>query len=479
MRFLTIFLILLGTVQVSGQSTVESIPNQKLINGSYVSDPDSILDESTIVQIDTLLRSLEKETTAQVAIVIVKSIGEEDVFEFAQNLFDAWGIGKKATDNGLLILMVDDQRTIRFHTGEGLEGVLPDVICKRIQEDHMVPEFKNGNYDAGMLAGLQQVKKILTDPNYAEELKEPEPGETSDWIGFVTFLIFFFFPPLVLIYIIKAANGRFSNSRTPEFTQYPALRVTRGTWLLEFVAIPVLIISLFGFSSVEDPAVWCTLSLYFYFLLTAFHRLRRSKKIINGFLKAQEYHEIVDFLRSQQWHWLLMAIVFPLPFVFYFVYHLISKRTYRNHPRNCKECDAPLNKLNDRDEDVYLSPEQLMEEKLRSIDYDVWKCSSCESVEHWFYLNRHTKYKHCPKCKTMAFYSSSRRTVKSATYLSSGSGEEVHMCKFCGHQKKSTYSIAQLTRSTSSSSSGSSGSSSSGGSWGGGSSGGGGASSRW
>ncbi|MDQ2656939.1 MAG: hypothetical protein M3Y60_05920, partial [Bacteroidota bacterium] len=215
-----------------------------------------------------------------------------------------------------------------------------------------------------------------------------------------------------------------------------------------------------------------------YFLFTAVFRLRREKKVINRLLKVQCYREIVEFLRSRQWYWLFMALLFPLPFVFHFVYHLFSKRMYRNHRRNCKQCQGAMYKLNDIKEDQYLSEGQQMEEKLRSIDYDVWKCSSCESVEFWFYLNRNSRYDQCPKCKTMAYHSTSTRTITSASYSASGSGEEIHLCKFCGYQKKSTYSIPQLTRSTPSSSSGFS-SSSGGGSWGGGSSSGGGASSRW
>jgi uncharacterized protein len=341
-----------------------------------------------------------------------------------------------------------------------------------------VPEFKKGNYNAGMLAGLQQVEKIITDPNSAEEHREPESEAISDWVGFVTFLVIFFTPALIITFIIKAVRRRFRDSKKPEFTPYPELRLKRWTWLLAFGGIPVVIITLFGMSSMENPAVWCFLSLYFYFLLTALHRVWRSKKVINRLLKTQDYYDIVQFLQNQQWYWLSMALLFPLPFVFYFFYHLTSKRMYRNHPRNCKQCQGAMHKLNDKDEDEYLSEGQQMEEKLRSIDYDVWKCSSCASVEFWFYLNQKSQYEHCPKCKTMAFYSVSKRTVVSATYSASGSGEELHACKYCGHEKKSSYSIAQLVTSSSSNDVGSS-SSSSGGSWGGGSSGGGGASSKW
>jgi uncharacterized protein len=139
-----------------------------------------------------------------------------------------------------------------------------------------------------------------------------------------------------------------------------------------------------------------------------------------------------------------------------------------------------LEKLTERTEDEFLSKEMQMEETLRSVDYDVWKCQSCESVEVSFYLNKHSKYKPCPKCKTIAYYSAGTRTVSAATYSSSGKGEETHNCKYCGYSATSTYTIAQLTRSSSSSgSSFGGGSSSRGGSWGGGRSGGGGSSSSW
>ena len=480
MKYLLFFILLLTSVSLVAQSTVTSIPNQKLINGSYVSNPNGILDDATVSQLDTLLTSLEKKTTAQVAVVVVESIGEADIFEFAQKLFDNWGIGRTGKDNGLLVLFVNDKRTVRFHTGYGLEGALPDVVCKRIQRDFMVPEFKNGNYSAGMLAGLLQVEKVLTDPKYAEELKASEGNEVSDFTGLIIFLSIIFAPVLLILYIIKATNGRFADSKKPEYTPYPEMLKKRNAWLIEFVGLPVLIIALFGISPLENATGFCFISLYLYFMGTLFHRLWRMKSVIGRFLATEEYQEIVEFLRKQQWYWFFMAVLFPLPFVFYFFYHLARKRLYRNHPRKCKLCQGEMHKLNDLAEDQYLSEGQKMEEKLRSVDYDVWKCEACEAVEFWFYLNSRTKYEPCPECKTIAYYSVSKRTLKSASYSSRGTGEEVHACSFCGHTKKSKYSIAKLTSSSNSGgSSGGSGGSSGGGSWGGGSSGGGGASSSW
>ncbi len=481
LRHFIFFILLLVSTSLLAQSTLKSIPNQKLINGSYVSNPDRILDDATVRELDNLLTSLEKQTTAQVAVVVVESIGDVDIFEFAQKLFDNWGIGNKDNDNGWLVLFVNDKRTVRFHTGYGLEGALPDVVCKRIQRDFMVPEFKNGNYNAGMLAGLQQVEKVLTDPTYAEELKASEGNEVSDFTGLIIFLSIIFGPVLLILFIIKAINGRFSDSKTPEYTAYPEMLKSRKAWLIEFVVLPILIVALFGISPFGNATGFCVIALYLYFMATLFLRLQRIQTVINRFLAAEDYHDVVEFIRKQQWYWFFMAVLFPLPFVFYFFYHLSRKKHYRNLPRKCKQCQGVMHKKSEIDEDEYLSEGMQMEETLRAVDYDVWKCEACAAIEVFFFLNSHSKYESCPKCKTIAYHSTSKRTLKSATYSSSGKGEEVHVCKFCGHTKTSPYRIAKLTSSSSSSSSGggSGGSSSGGGSWGGGSSGGGGASSSW
>ena len=112
MRHLSTLLLLIVSVALMAQSTIESIPNQKLINNSYVSNPDEILSNATVIQIDTLLTSLEKKTSVQVAVVLLNSIGDEDVFNFTQNLFDLWKIGSKENSNGLLLLFVNDKNIL-------------------------------------------------------------------------------------------------------------------------------------------------------------------------------------------------------------------------------------------------------------------------------------------------------------------------------------------------------------------------------
>src|SRR5690242_14559465 len=98
-------LFLFNTIFALAQYTPSTVPNTKLVNNSYVSNPDSLLEESTVAEINSILSNLEKQTTAQVAVVALKSIGDADEFDFAQELFTLWGIGA-SNNNGLLILLV-------------------------------------------------------------------------------------------------------------------------------------------------------------------------------------------------------------------------------------------------------------------------------------------------------------------------------------------------------------------------------------
>jgi len=88
MKLFTSLLLLLPFTVFSQAYTVEKVPNTKLENNSYVSNPDEIISSSSVGQINIILDSLEKETTAQVSVVVLNSIGESDIFDFAQQLFE-------------------------------------------------------------------------------------------------------------------------------------------------------------------------------------------------------------------------------------------------------------------------------------------------------------------------------------------------------------------------------------------------------
>lgn len=129
----------------------------------FVSNPDGILSRDAVATLDSICYSLKERGIAEVAIVAVRNIEPRDPFSFAQSLFERWGVGDDDLDNGLGVLLVEDMREIRFHTGYGLEGVLPDVMCVRIQEEYMLPYFRDGDYSEGMVAGMRAVDVLLTD----------------------------------------------------------------------------------------------------------------------------------------------------------------------------------------------------------------------------------------------------------------------------------------------------------------------------
>ena len=142
--------------------TLDDIPNVNVADARcFTSNPDGILSAAAVDSIDRMLYSLREDRTAEVAVVAVESIGSEEVFEFSHSLFQKWGIGEKERNNGLLMILVLDQREIRFITGYGVEGILPDALCRRIQAQYMLPSFREEDWDSGMVAGVAAVCEVL------------------------------------------------------------------------------------------------------------------------------------------------------------------------------------------------------------------------------------------------------------------------------------------------------------------------------
>lgn len=162
MKKLILLIALMYAGIVYGQyETVEAVPNPKTENGGYVSNPDFILDQTTVDQLNEILSDLEENDRFQVAVVCLRSIGDNVPKDFSTELAVKWGIGEKTRDNGLLILLVLDQHRIEFETGYGTESILTDLLTQQIQQEYMLPYFKQNNYDAGMLAGIKAVRDAL------------------------------------------------------------------------------------------------------------------------------------------------------------------------------------------------------------------------------------------------------------------------------------------------------------------------------
>ena len=159
---------------VKEYKSVDDVPNVRLTDvRRYVSDPSNILSPAATDTINAILGRLEKSTGIETAVVMLPSIGENDIFDFSTSLFRKWGIGKKKSDNGLLILFVMDQHKVRFSTGYGIEGTMTDAMSKRIQMQYMVPAFKQSDWNKGMVDGVRATAKVL------DGSMEPEAADSD------------------------------------------------------------------------------------------------------------------------------------------------------------------------------------------------------------------------------------------------------------------------------------------------------------
>lgn len=161
-----LLLLLLSLCPLAGLAApygVGTVPNVQTENRyRFTSNPDHILSDAAVAEIDSICYALRHRAIAQVAVVAVRAIDTDDVFDFAYRLFSSWGVGRADNDNGLGILFVEDAREIRFITGRGLEGVLPDALAKRIQTRYMLPWFREGDYSRGMVERVRAVAGVLT-----------------------------------------------------------------------------------------------------------------------------------------------------------------------------------------------------------------------------------------------------------------------------------------------------------------------------
>lgn len=166
----------------------------------HVCNPDHILDPATVAQADSLLTALERDKGVQTVVAVVKQLEGDDPYAFGMELGKRYGIGSKEQRTGLIILLATEDRSYQILTGNGLEGTLPDALCRRIENRVMVPELKNKHWDAAILLTLQAIDGIVRDdPTITNQLGEDEE-DTADIIAGIICLVVFMLFLVVAIY---------------------------------------------------------------------------------------------------------------------------------------------------------------------------------------------------------------------------------------------------------------------------------------
>jgi uncharacterized protein len=189
-RFLgAVFLALTLVLATAWPVLALSFPNPQ----GYVSDFAGLLLPDTRATLEADLAQLEKDTTAQVAVVTITSLDGDTIEDYAVNLFEAWGIGQKSQDNGVLFIVALVERKARIEVGYGLEAIITDGRAGRILDDKVIPEFKNGDYSTGILQGAAAIEDYIrggTTPGPLED--NPMRTLLGDnttlmvWLGIIT-----------------------------------------------------------------------------------------------------------------------------------------------------------------------------------------------------------------------------------------------------------------------------------------------------
>ena len=209
--YITILLMVVTMIplrSLAKEYRVKDVPNVHLQDARQrVSDPEGLLSAAARDSVNRMLASLKGEDGAEVAVVMLPSIGDADLFDFAHELFRTWGIGGKKSNRGLLLLYVADIRRVRFTVGDGLEGTMTDAACKRIIERTMIPHFKKGDTDGGVVAGISAACERIRGAGEAEEQASGEEDEFSliAALLFVGGAVVFF---LLLVVLVDRASRK-------------------------------------------------------------------------------------------------------------------------------------------------------------------------------------------------------------------------------------------------------------------------------
>jgi len=128
---------------------------------SRVTDLTGTLSVAEQQALEQKLAAFEQRKGSQLAVLIVPSTGQETIEQFGIRVAEQWKLGRKGTDDGLLLIIAKADRTLRIEVGYGLEGVIPDAIAKRVISETIVPIFKNGDFAGGIDAGVTQLMALI------------------------------------------------------------------------------------------------------------------------------------------------------------------------------------------------------------------------------------------------------------------------------------------------------------------------------
>jgi uncharacterized protein len=185
------------------QGSRATSPDVPLLS-AYVTDLASTLAPTTVTRLNRILRQFEDSTSTQVVVLIVPTLHDAVLEEYSLKVVETNRVGQKGKDNGVLLLVVRNDRKIRIETGYGAEGALPDALAWQIIRNEITPRFKQGDYDAGVTAGVLAIMAALKN-EYKAEPKSSKKGSPFSTVAFII---------AVILYVIFSNRNRGSRLRS-------------------------------------------------------------------------------------------------------------------------------------------------------------------------------------------------------------------------------------------------------------------------
>ncbi len=177
-RFVCGFFIALFALSAWAQVAVPELSRR-------VTDLTATLTAGQVAALENELAAFEAKKGSQIAVLILPSTQPEDIAQYGIRMADQWKIGRNKVDDGVILIVAKDDRTLRIEVGYGLEGAIPDAIAKRVIAETITPYFKTGDFYGGIAAGVQQLMKLIE----GEPLPPPSAPSNGEGEGPFVFLI--------------------------------------------------------------------------------------------------------------------------------------------------------------------------------------------------------------------------------------------------------------------------------------------------
>ncbi len=169
----------------------------------YFNDYAGVVSAATAAQLNQRLEQFERDSSCQIVVAVYpKMQSDSSIEDYTVRVAQAWKVGQKDKNNGAVLFVFTQDRKLFIQTGYGLEGVLPDAICKRIIENEIKPGFKAGNFDAGLTAGVNAILAAVKGEYKGTGQTAADKGTYADLVPVFIFMAFF------LVFALVAVFGR-------------------------------------------------------------------------------------------------------------------------------------------------------------------------------------------------------------------------------------------------------------------------------